>query len=383
MNSKRFSSTITPAVDITGFGMVCPQPQPKMIEFPETAQHKSYPAYICSNLPGTGVLPAAKLRRLGHVQKMAITASSAALQNLSAHPESQERVAITVGTGSGALRETMRFLENMITNEERQPKPTYFINSVHNSIASQIAMTFGFKEEVHTFTQDAISFDLALWQALNILHLGRTNHVLTCGVDELNPFVLCFGERYMWWQKEAMPLSPMAEDRTKRGTIAGEGAAAFLLSRPGAFAEANKVARLLIMDIRPLSNTYLKNLDTAQEVAFINKAIAKADYTVSDVDFFLFGANGNAALDASYIEIERALSAVKGRNIRYGVYKQLCGEYCTASALGLAIALSILREGIPHGIEKSKPEGVTEEISNVLLYNLSDTGYHSICLVSL
>lgn len=379
-----FGSTPTSAIDITGFGMVCPEDQPKMIGLPHTARHKSYPAYTCSESLCAGVLPSGRLRRLGHIQKMAIAASSAALQNSLVQSESHKHIAITVGTGLGALGETARFLENMITKDERQPKPTCFVNSVHNSIASQIAMAFGFKAEAHTFTQDSISFDLALWQAINILRLGRADYVLTCGTDELSPYVIAFGDRYRWWRTQAIPLSPMSVDKAEpHGTIAGEGAAAFLLCRAGASSKTQRVARIVTMQVAPLPDAHLKNVDVAQEVDFINQTIAKADYRLADVEFFLFGANGNAVLDACYIAIERALSAARGRNIRYGVYKQFCGEYCTASAIGLAVALSILREDVPPGVERSKSEGVTKPVSNVLLYNVSDARYHSISLVSL
>ena len=175
----------------------------------------------------------------------------------------------------------------------------------------------------------------------------------------------------------------MAQSEDRRGTIAGEGAGAFLLSRPGTSVDTKRIARLLAIDAKPTDYNHPEKVNTAKEVAFIIQAITKTGYSVADIDFFLFGANGNSVLDSSYNALERALSDIRGRDIRYGVYKQFCGEYCTASAVGLGVALSVLRGPVPDGVELSKPNIADGKISNVLLYNLSDVAYHSVCLVSL
>ena len=232
MRAQDSNSAAVSAVDIVGYATVCPQSEPKMMELPWQSDGKSYPAYMCDDSPGAGILPVGKLRRLGRTQKMALAASSKALENFPLDSVPQEKIAVTVGTGLGAMGQTAKFLENMIINDEGRPKPACFINSVHNSTASQIALNFGLKAEAHTFTQDSISFDLALWHAINILRLKRADYVLSCGVDELSPYLIAFGQAYRWWQSKAEALSPMSAQKSGTGgTIAGEGAAAFLLSR--------------------------------------------------------------------------------------------------------------------------------------------------------
>ena len=54
---------------------------------------------------------------------------------------------MAVGTSVGAVGETAGFLENLIQGEGEHPKPTKFINSVHNAMATQIAIQFGFTGE--------------------------------------------------------------------------------------------------------------------------------------------------------------------------------------------------------------------------------------------
>ncbi|MCJ7669927.1 MAG: hypothetical protein MUO61_05370 [Dehalococcoidia bacterium] len=372
-------------VDITGFGLVCPDITPKMFDLPKGTRRESCPVYSCACQLAQDVLPAGKLRRIGHCQKMAIAASALALADFLPEQRQNLSVAVTVGTGLGALEQTTLFLENMFTNHESQPKPACFINSVHNSVASQIAMTFGFKQEAHTFTHDSISFELALNQAINILRFGRADYVITCGVDELNPYLLAYGEDCQWWKNQASPLAPMSQgDNTYTGTIAGEGAAAFLLGRSGHNSKSHSIAKLLMVHAMPMQNYPRTSLNISAELGYISRILLQNGISLKDIDFFLFGANGNAASDAQYIAVKDAITDMLGNNIRYGAYKHLCGEYCTASAVGLAVVLSILRQStILPKIEISIPSVSTRSISSVLLYNLSRQGYRSLCVVSL
>jgi len=384
MNQENLNSMVISDIDVTGFGYVCPDPCPQNINIPSTEGQKSCPAYVCSKVPDAAGIDPRKTRRLGRVQKMAIAASSEALKHLLADCRSPERVAISVGTGLGATGQTAQFLENMISLDERQPKPGCFTNSVHNSIASQIALSFGLKGEAHTFTQDAVSFELALWQAGSILQLGRADHALACGADEISPYLLCYGAEHRWWRADAVPLSPMAEDVDKQsGTIAGEGAAAFLLSRRQAVPETKRVARIVAMSVGPLHAHSIKNIDAKREAGFISRTITQTGRTIADIEFFLFGANGSPILDAAYLAVAEELSSAKGCDIPCGVFKQFCGEYCTASAMGLAFALSVLHKGVSIVTGKTAENVPSDKVGNVLLYNLYDAGYHSMLLVTL
>ena len=55
-------------------------------------------------------------------------------------PDAAQRIAVAIGTGLGCMEDAGAFIENLITKDEREPMPSRFPNSVHNSPAGQVAM---------------------------------------------------------------------------------------------------------------------------------------------------------------------------------------------------------------------------------------------------
>jgi len=86
---------------------------------------------------------------------------------------------------------------------------------------------------------------------------------------------------------------------------------------------------------------------------------------LSKVDVLLSGAKGWPALDPMYAAVAAALSARAGRTIEHQTYKQLCGEFHSASAFGFSVAVDLVRQ---------QPRGV-------LLYTLSPRGGKALCCV--
>ncbi len=375
--------------------------------------------YFCSDADATASIPDRRFRRLGRSQKWAMVAARRALDDAGAVAVAPERMAVMAGTGLGALGETADFLLNLVERNESEPKPARFINSVHSSVASQLGIAFGFRGENSTFSQQAISFELALWQAVRILVAGRADGVLVCGVDEMSPYVVAAGRCRGWWRREAGlpsdggPMTPMAKvASTTVGTLPGEGAASFLLRRADDLPRAERRPRLATVRVGPVPQREIIRLDPVREVGFIEESMAAAELSVRDVDFFLFGANGDARSAAAYAAVAQALSQQVGRDIAFGTYKQLCGEYCTAPAVGLAVAANIIRDGgrvcgaapsttlsaalsdveraagspsaTSSGPSGSGPSGASmpHPLARIAVYHLSDSGYHSLCLVT-
>ncbi len=363
---------------VLGVGLVLPEPQPTMLPAVKGAP---VPGYACSELPDAGPVPARALRRLGRTQRLALGAAHRAMEDCGGVPD-PESVAVSLGTGLGTLDETAAFLENLVEGEEREPKPARFINSVHNAAAAQTAMAFGFRGENDTFVHESISFELALWQGCRLIETGRSRHVLAIGADELNPYFLLAGREYGWWRKDSAPLAPMDEPG-RQGTLPGEGAAAFLIGRPGSDPEGKPLPRIAGIRVRPLKEESVRNVNPADEVEFIRGLLADAGVRLGHIDLYLFGANGRAASDAAYADVGRALSEAAGGGIRCGVFKQRCGEFCAAPAIGLALAVYTVRTGhVAPEIQCRGPDGAGRPVSSVALYHLHETGYHSICLVT-
>ena len=115
------------------------------------------------------------LRRMSPILRMGITAA------LSIQNEIEPK-GVIVGTGLGCLTDTEKFLKNYLTLEGLVP-PTAFIQSTHNTIAGQISINSSNQYYNCTHTQNTVSFEVALQDAL--LHISEgVETLLVGGVDE-------------------------------------------------------------------------------------------------------------------------------------------------------------------------------------------------------
>jgi len=366
------SGSASNGVAVLGCGVV-----PSGIEMVRESmlRHEDMPAFVCSTELCGRLIPAATARRLGRVHKMALAAAKLAIDDSGVRPADPARVAVSVGTGLGSQTETADFLENMIRRDEAEPKPARFVNSVHNSVASQLAICSGFGGENHTFTHQSISFELALWQAVHLLRSGRADYVLACGADELSPYLLSLTLSYRW--RHSARQAADAPDEGKR--VPGEGYAAFILAKAG---PDSRAARIAALRVGPINAGNRPILNPRHEADFIDKTVRTAGLSIGEVDFVLTGISGDAHEDAVYGDVLNAVTAAAGRPVRYGRYKHLCGDYCTASAFGLAAAVRAVREGrVPQELGLPSNASMERPVSNVLLYNVSRMG-HSACLVT-
>ena len=103
-----------------------------------------------------------------------------------------------------------------------------------------------------------------------------------------------------------------------------------------------------------------KPFDAAREADWI-----AASVDLKNVDVILSGAKGWPELDAKYAAIAAELSARINRPLEHQTYKQLCGEFHSASAFGFSVAVQLAQE----------------KKCGVLLYTLSPRGGKALCCV--
>ena len=123
-------------------------------------------------------------RRMGKLMKSSLLSSLEALQQAGiVCPD-----AIITGTTYGCLENSERLLEVMKTEGEGMLKPTYFMQSTHNTISSNIAI----KTHCHgynvTYTQGNKSLPWAILDAEMLLANGKAKNVLVGWHDESAPF---------------------------------------------------------------------------------------------------------------------------------------------------------------------------------------------------
>jgi len=126
------------------------------------------------------------LRRLSPVLRMALTAAKECQINVG-----QEIDAISVGTSLGCLVDTEKFLIGFHNATGDVISPTAFIQSTHNTIAGLISLELKNHSYNMTHTQNSLSFEVALLDALMCCKEGSKN-VLLGAADECIDFLKLF-----------------------------------------------------------------------------------------------------------------------------------------------------------------------------------------------
>jgi 3-oxoacyl-(acyl-carrier-protein) synthase len=365
------------AADIVAAGAVRAAPVPVERPAPAGLPQESWPAYRLDAATEQVLNPPERLKRLGRGQAMAIVAVKRALAACpsEAAPSADDSTAVSVGTAWAEEGDEIVFLDNLIKLGEKAAKPAFFVNSVKNALASQLALTFGFRGENQTFAHDAMSFESALWQGAHLVRAGRSRHAVVCGVEALIEFQEIHGHLLGWYGTDAAALAPLVASR--RGTIPGEGAAAFVLAAPGR--AGSRIARLVHVRSRgPLQRS--PEITGADELAFLEQAMREVSVGLDASWLVLLGANGDQRLDAVYAEVAHGLHCGPGAPA-VGVYRHLTGDFATASALGFELAVrAVADRSVPSEVRVVM--GEAGAVEHVLLYHVSSAGYHSAIIVS-
>ena len=300
-------------------------------------------------------------RRMAKIIKMSIASSRdcLAMANV-AQPE-----AIIVGTGLGCLQDTERFLADMVENTEGLLSPTAFIQSTHNTIAGQIALVLNCPHHNFTYAQRGHSFENALEDALLQLGEGQ-RHILVGGVDEATPTL------HKILSKIGCTDNPEgrfpALKTTKHMPTLGEGAAFFLLS---------PIASDTTMACLENMHTFYAPEGLEDIKDQIGRFLDRSQINLAEIDAVMMGYNGYEKDDSTYQDLQNSLW--KDKTVLS--FKNLCGEYFTASAFGLHLATQILHK--QKTFENTIVQGdLPGSFKNILLYNHYNAQYHSLILLS-
>jgi 3-oxoacyl-(acyl-carrier-protein) synthase len=365
--------------DIVAAGAVWPGPVPVTRPAPAAVAQEPWSAYRLDAATEQSLAIPGRIKRMGRGQELAIGAVQRAINNCPEPPGRGGGTAVSVGTAWAEEGDEITFLENLIKLGEKAAKPAYFVNSVKNALASQLALTFGFQGENQTFAHDALSFESALWQGAHLLRAGRARHAVVCGVEALVEFQEIHGHLLGSYGTDSSPLAPLAGPKRAagQGTLPGEGAAAFILTAPGV--TASPLARLVGVRARG-SLQRSPVLTGSAELAFVEQALSGAGTKLDDVGLLLMGANGDPALDELYAEVAQGLRA-RAPGLAVGVYRHRCGDFATASALGLEAAVrAVAGRTVP--AEVRMVAGTPRSVERALLYHVTSAGTHSAIIVS-
>jgi 3-oxoacyl-[acyl-carrier-protein] synthase II len=264
------------------------------------------------------------IRRMSRIIRMGAAATLACLRDAGiALPD-----AIVTGTAYGCLEDTGLFLKNMIERNEELLQPAAFIQSTHNTVGAQIALMLGCTGYNTTFVHRGFSFESALLDAILLLADEEAETVLLGGVDEITETSRALLARFGLYRR----------------TIAGEGAAFFLLTgQPSSGNDAR---------LDGFETFYRPDVGGEVEQRLMSFLSSKG-LAPGDIDLIISGDNG---------EIGGALFPGKPDLS----YKQLCGEYPTSASFALWLAAQRIRSGV----------------GRVLIYHQYLGIYHSVYLLS-
>lgn len=302
------------------------------------------------------------IRRMAKGVKNGIVASAIAMN------EANVRVvdAIITGTGMGCIEDSEKFLKAIIDNKEEFLTPTSFIQSTHNTVGAQIALGLQCKAYNLTYVNASVSFESALLDAKMKIEEEEANTILVGGIDENADYTISLFRLAGFVKKENESTYNILE-ATTTGAVYGEGATFFVLEN-----EIKSTTYAEVLDIEIINKLAVNEVEV-KTIAFLKSNKLQ----VSDIDAIVLGFNGDVEFDDYY----KILSENFFKNTPQVYYKQLSGEYNTASAFGLWVGAKIIKtQEFPEIISVNNLKKT--DYKTILLYNQYKGIDHSFTLIS-
>ncbi|RMG23253.1 MAG: 3-oxoacyl-ACP synthase [Bacteroidetes bacterium] len=344
----------------TGLGHISPQHTLHHHSLPEEVVVQQGPYMRCIEPDYKQYIHPRKSRRMSRIIKMGVAAAKTCMADAGVEmPDG-----IIVGTGLGCLEDTEKFLRSLIEQDEQMLNPSNFIQSTHNTIAGQIALLLNCKAYNNTYAHRAFSLEHALLDACLLLEEGEGQHMLVGGIDELTPTSFAITNRMGLWKQQLGNKQELLTSK-ERGTLPGEGAAFFMLSK-----EAGSRAWAQLKGI----DTFYEPASTAEIYQRIAHMLSKANSSPEEIDVLVLGLSGDPQTDQYYRQLQQDFFP----GLPACHFKPLRGEGYTASGFGLWLAASMLKtQNIPPTCKwNDQPAG---RIQNVLVYNHYLAYHHSLC----
>jgi 3-oxoacyl-[acyl-carrier-protein] synthase II len=303
------------------------------------------------------------IRRMSRIIRMGVAAAMECLK------EADVKIpdAIVTGTAYGCLEDTASFLGKMVENKEELLTPTAFIQSTHNTIGAQIGLMLQCNHYNNAFVHRGFSFESALLDGMMLLKEKEASNVLVGAIDETTNVSHAILNRLGLYKQGQVSNLDIFKNSSK-GTIAGEGAAFFLLADEPSSTDYAKLDGL---------KTFYKPADRIEIENHILAFLKENSVELSDIDLIISGRIGDSGNDKVFDELDKTIFS-KNSSVNY---KHLCGEYPTASAFALWLAANIIKSGnIPATLGYKGP--VKNQVKRILVYNHYQNIHHSLFLVS-
>ncbi len=347
---------------IRATGNVSPQSTCGHPPFPATPVEHTGIRLNCIEPDYKEIIDVKLIRRMSRIIKMGAASAMECLKEANCTMPD----AIITGTAYGCLEDTGQFISKMIEHNEELLTPTAFIQSTHNTIGAQIGLMLQCNNYNNCFVHRGFSFESALLDGMMLLKEKDAGNVLVGAIDETTNISHDILSRMGLYRKE--PISNLnLYSPAAKGTIAGEGAAFFLLA-----AEPSGTDYACISGLQ----TFYKPSGIDEIEERINSFLAKQDTTLGSIDLVIAGRNGDVRNDGLYDQLQASVF----NNIPLANYKHLCGEYPTSTAFAVWLAANIIKtSNIPTSLQASS---VINSPKQVLVYNNYMGIHHTLVLLT-
>lgn len=308
-----------------------------MSTFFESTQNK-----LLAQEPAYAGIPPGILRRMGKAVRMGIGAALPIIQQ-------QVVDGIIIGTANGGMEDCIKFLNQIIDYEEGMLTPGNFVQSTPNAIAAQMGLLQKNKGYNITHVHRGLAFENALLDALMMLKENPHHQYLLGAVDEISDYNYNIDWLDGCFKTEKISNTALYNSFTD-GTIAGEGAAMFLVNNQ----PENSLAK--INGVHTIHTTDDKEVKE-QLKWFLQQQLPAAQQT----DLLLTGENGDARQSKCYIAAESLFDS----HTTIARFKHLCGEFPTASAIALWL-VCYLKKLPQHMIKR---QGTASAVRHIIICN--------------
>ncbi len=339
------------------------------------------------------------LRNLDRTTKLVLSASKLALEDAGLEypvDESETDVyGVSLGSTMGSVWSISEFDKEALRNGPRSVNPALFSNTVINSPASHISISFNIQGFNTTISTGFCASLDAIYYAMNLMELYEYKVVLAGGVEELceQTYKGFYKIGHLAGSRPGKEEINCPFDKRRNGIALGEGACIVILEeRQRALKRNAKIYAEVLgygTSFDPESrNIYSPRAKGATEA--ISLCLEDAGLEKDNIDYVSSSANSTLDCDVMEARAVKNVFGERSKSIPVSSIKSMVGECFSASgAMNLAGSLGIFESNIiPPTINYEKPDRRCEidcvpnkaragKVDRILINSFSPTGSNS------
>jgi 3-oxoacyl-(acyl-carrier-protein) synthase len=348
---------------INGVGMISPQRTFDNAEFLPVIEDYPSNSLSCVTPDFKSYINPIQLRRLSRLQRIGLAAAVIAMNDSGL----SQIDGIVTASGNGSSQSKSSFIQEVLTQNEKQITPTHFLQSSYNSLAGLVAMTYRCQGYNSNHVSNGIAFETALQDTMLQLADNPLMNFLVGAYDESYEDHFELDNRTGQFKRELGSSLELFERKTK-GTLYGEGAAFFCLS-------SLPSGKTWCAISEPM--TVYKPQNAIELCREVEEFLAKNGTEKNAIDVFISGATGDPSADHLIHQTADSLFSL----VTQCRFKHLCGEYFTASSFAVWLGASMVKKNVVPLSTRFSLTRPPTEINKVLIVNHYHNANYSFLLL--